>query len=293
MSIFEHPNLRDLAPIEEYPDIHLEYRERIEFISIFITYKLCSIVFIREYPLILLNIFIIYLANKYPRALKFLSFLDIGVNVYECLFINEYDNICILIIFYILLIMKLVQTLKPKDFADEYYLTDSNFNIIYMVCTIALILQQIYLKDYHQLIIDILILYGIVQFYNSKFRLLFLGNIDFILKLASFIFIGYKPYYICIYALFAFMLLIENIIYQSLPALPLYRRIWEAEELIITNIKKYDIINKKEETCSICLGDLPEKCASLICGHLYCPECINAWTNIKPNCPLCKASIFP
>jgi len=42
--------------------------------------------------------------------------------------------------------------------------------------------------------------------------------------------------------------------------------------------------------CAICLGDLQDKCYSNTCCHEFCYGCLVKWSEVKPECPLCKST---
>ncbi|KAG8054879.1 hypothetical protein GUJ93_ZPchr0001g30416 [Zizania palustris] len=48
--------------------------------------------------------------------------------------------------------------------------------------------------------------------------------------------------------------------------------------------------------CPICLGEFEEgdKVKTLPrCGHVFHPECVDAWLRSRPSCPLCRSSPLP
>lgn len=45
------------------------------------------------------------------------------------------------------------------------------------------------------------------------------------------------------------------------------------------------------QKCPICLDNLTDRRTAVlkVCTHAYCLECIEKWSNLKRNCPLCNA----
>ena len=60
----------------------------------------------------------------------------------------------------------------------------------------------------------------------------------------------------------------------------------------LNNIQELSTLSDTEEhydnKCSICLEIFKEKTKPLECRHIYCNECIMAWTKFSNVCPLCK-----
>ena len=43
-----------------------------------------------------------------------------------------------------------------------------------------------------------------------------------------------------------------------------------------------------EPNCAICLGKLENKSFTDSCFHTFCFVCLEEWSKVKPECPLCK-----
>ena len=65
--------------------------------------------------------------------------------------------------------------------------------------------------------------------------------------------------------------------------------------ILIKEINKDEIVDKINNTCSICLGEYIDdrKMSRLKCGHIYHKECIMKWINNNNNeCPLCRTEVI-
>jgi hypothetical protein len=47
-----------------------------------------------------------------------------------------------------------------------------------------------------------------------------------------------------------------------------------------------------EDKCSICLEKMQAKAKPEECRHIFCHDCIMAWTRFSNVCPLCKVEIY-
>uniref|UniRef100_A0A663ESU3 RING-type E3 ubiquitin transferase n=1 Tax=Aquila chrysaetos chrysaetos TaxID=223781 RepID=A0A663ESU3_AQUCH len=47
----------------------------------------------------------------------------------------------------------------------------------------------------------------------------------------------------------------------------------------------------REERCPICLDTWDDAACAMPCLHRFCFSCIRRWTDIKPECPLCKRRV--
>lgn len=52
------------------------------------------------------------------------------------------------------------------------------------------------------------------------------------------------------------------------------------------------VSNKKIVNCTICLEDIEDNIEFLPCIHGFHYNCIKKWINQKPECPICKISIY-
>ena len=49
--------------------------------------------------------------------------------------------------------------------------------------------------------------------------------------------------------------------------------------------------NQDEDICAICMGSYENMCHPNECFHKYCFGCLEEWSKIKPECPLCLKKI--
>ena len=49
--------------------------------------------------------------------------------------------------------------------------------------------------------------------------------------------------------------------------------------------------NQDEDICAICMGSYENMSHPNECFHKYCFGCLEEWTKIKPECPLCLKKI--
>ena len=74
-----------------------------------------------------------------------------------------------------------------------------------------------------------------------------------------------------------------------------YNDIVSQSKYILETLKKLDKESEKENAtteneCPICM-DIISDPALLSCGHIFCYDCIEFFTNNKKACPLCKTEI--
>lgn len=52
--------------------------------------------------------------------------------------------------------------------------------------------------------------------------------------------------------------------------------------------------SSESQECSICLGDIIDRCNSDVCSHQFCFQCLSKWAESGnlPRCPLCNAFFF-
>ncbi|KAH8049988.1 hypothetical protein JL720_15457 [Aureococcus anophagefferens] len=47
----------------------------------------------------------------------------------------------------------------------------------------------------------------------------------------------------------------------------------------------------EEEECPVCLDPMTGATAALVCGHLFCKDCITDWARSQTTCPTCRATL--
>jgi len=55
--------------------------------------------------------------------------------------------------------------------------------------------------------------------------------------------------------------------------------------LLIENNYIYSYSVNKEDTCSICMTNMPD--TKTVCNHMFCNKCITTWLMKKRTCPAC------
>ena len=45
------------------------------------------------------------------------------------------------------------------------------------------------------------------------------------------------------------------------------------------------------QECAICLEPVKKTLQKTACGHCFHSSCLNTWTKIRTNCPICRADI--
>ncbi|KAH8055278.1 hypothetical protein JL722_8177 [Aureococcus anophagefferens] len=48
---------------------------------------------------------------------------------------------------------------------------------------------------------------------------------------------------------------------------------------------------EEPEECPVCLDPLTGATATLVCGHLFCKDCITDWASTQATCPTCRATL--
>ena len=48
---------------------------------------------------------------------------------------------------------------------------------------------------------------------------------------------------------------------------------------------------EEPEECPVCLDPLTGATATLVCGHLFCKDCIADWARSQTTCPTCRATL--
>jgi hypothetical protein len=48
---------------------------------------------------------------------------------------------------------------------------------------------------------------------------------------------------------------------------------------------------EEPEECPVCLDPLTGATATLVCGHLFCKDCITDWASSQTTCPTCRAPL--
>ena len=66
------------------------------------------------------------------------------------------------------------------------------------------------------------------------------------------------------------------------------RRLRKLIDIVEKNVRAWENIEGGNIICCICLRELKEDVGKLECGHMFCPECIECWSDQATYCPLCK-----
>ncbi|KAH8047615.1 hypothetical protein JL720_16035 [Aureococcus anophagefferens] len=48
---------------------------------------------------------------------------------------------------------------------------------------------------------------------------------------------------------------------------------------------------EEPEECPVCLDPMTGATAALVCGHLFCKDCITDWASTQMTCPTCRATL--
>ena len=73
------------------------------------------------------------------------------------------------------------------------------------------------------------------------------------------------------------------------PGLATCNRCRSAEEVQAEREQKVAL--KKQQSCPICMGVVQDPATLDGCTHSFCSGCILPWSEIKTNCPCCRAPI--
>eukprot|EP01022_Parablepharisma_sp_SALTPOND_P000860 TRINITY_DN105157_c1_g1_i1.p1 TRINITY_DN105157_c1_g1~~TRINITY_DN105157_c1_g1_i1.p1 ORF type:complete len:366 (-),score=40.30 TRINITY_DN105157_c1_g1_i1:802-1806(-) len=66
------------------------------------------------------------------------------------------------------------------------------------------------------------------------------------------------------------------------------RRLRKLIDLVEKNLRAWENMGEGAMTCCICLRELKDTVGKIDCGHMFCPECIECWSDQATYCPLCK-----
>ncbi len=66
------------------------------------------------------------------------------------------------------------------------------------------------------------------------------------------------------------------------------RRLRKLIDTVERNLQAWGNIDEGNVVCCICLKELKDNVGRLDCGHMFCPECIECWSEQATYCPLCK-----
>jgi len=68
----------------------------------------------------------------------------------------------------------------------------------------------------------------------------------------------------------------------------------EDHETKDSHIRRFKESKSNTHPCGVCLNERVHPAASSVCGHVFCWNCILHWvSNIRPECPLCRAQTRP
>ena len=48
---------------------------------------------------------------------------------------------------------------------------------------------------------------------------------------------------------------------------------------------------EEPEECPVCLDPMTGATATLVCGHLFCKDCITDWARSQATCPTCRETL--
>ena len=48
---------------------------------------------------------------------------------------------------------------------------------------------------------------------------------------------------------------------------------------------------EEPEECPVCLDPMTGATATLVCGHLFCKDCITDWASSQTTCPTCRETL--
>ena len=51
-------------------------------------------------------------------------------------------------------------------------------------------------------------------------------------------------------------------------------------------------LEKHQDVCSICFGDLFSAAKITVCQHLFHAACLKKWLYLQDNCPMCHRNMF-